>query len=81
MNNEKLSEMPHSRQCEECSRQFNHIEQHYGLNKLEHFAGLAMQGLLSSLGQHDVTYYDEIASDAVMAAKALLKQLEGESNE
>lgn len=47
-----------------------------GLTKLEHFAGLAMQGLLSSWGNHDVTDYDEIASDAVMAAKALLTQLE-----
>ena len=52
-----------------------------GLTKLEHFAGLAMQGLLSSYGRHDVTCYSEIASDAVMASKALLKQLEGESNE
>ena len=47
-----------------------------GLTKLEHFAGLAMQGLMASYGQHDVTDYDEIASDSVMAAKALLAELE-----
>ncbi len=37
---------------------------------------MAMQGLLGSFGVHDVTAYDETASDAVMAADALLKELE-----
>lgn len=46
-----------------------------GLTKREYFAGLALQGLLASLGQHDVTHYDELASDAVMAADALLTEL------
>lgn len=43
-----------------------------GLTKREQFAAMAMQGLIS----HDVTDYDEMASDAVMAANALLAQLE-----
>jgi len=46
-----------------------------GLSKREHFAAMAMQGLLSSFGNHDITDYSEIASDAVMAADALLKEL------
>jgi len=51
-------------------------ESESGLTKREHFAAMAMQGLLSSFGVHDVTAYDEIASDAVMAADALLKEIE-----
>lgn len=47
-----------------------------GLTKREHFAAMAMQGLLSSFGNHDVTDYSEIASDAAMAADALLAALE-----
>ena len=52
------------------------IENGMGLSKLEHISAMAMQGLISSWGAHDVTDYDEMASDAVMAAKALLSQLE-----
>lgn len=47
-----------------------------GLTKREYFAGLALQGLLASLGQHDVTHYDELASDAVIAADALIIELQ-----
>lgn len=46
-----------------------------GLTKREHFAAMFMQGLISAWGQHDVTDFGEIASDAVMAADALLKEL------
>ena len=45
-----------------------------GLTKREHFAGLAMQGILSaSLNMHD--YPKEIAQDAVAHADALLAAL------
>lgn len=47
----------------------------YGLTKREHFAAMMMQGLISAWGQHDVTDFGEIASDAAMAADALLKEL------
>lgn len=47
-----------------------------GLTKREQFAMAAMQGLLSSFGQHDVTDYGEIASDSVMAADTLLAELD-----
>lgn len=47
-----------------------------GLTKREHFAAVAMQGLIASWGQHDVTDFGEIASDAVLAADALLAELE-----
>ena len=56
--------------------QNNGIQPSSGLTKREHFAAMAMQGLLGSFGVHDVTAYDEIASDAVMAADALPKELE-----
>ena len=47
-----------------------------GLSKIEHFAGLAMQGLLANHGNsHDQV---EVASVAVSFAKALLNQLEVE---
>lgn len=46
-----------------------------GLTKFEYLAGQMMQGLLASIGQHDVTGFDEMASDAVSAAKALIKEL------
>ena len=47
-----------------------------GLTKREHFAAMAMQGLLASFGEHDVTDAGEIASDAVLFADALLDKLE-----
>ena len=50
-------------------------EVHYGLTKREYFAGLAMQGLIASWGKHDLTDFDDIAHDAVMAADALINEL------
>ena len=47
----------------------------YGLTKREYFAAMAMQGLLSSCGQYKVTAYNEIASDCVLAADALIEEL------
>lgn len=46
-----------------------------GLTKREHIAIAAMQGILSSIGQHDVTDFKEMASDAVMATDALINAL------
>ncbi|UTA78996.1 hypothetical protein J4377_13645 [Halomonas sp. XH26] len=45
-----------------------------GLSKREHFAGLAMQGLLAS-GPHDCDEHG-VAHDAVLNADALLAALE-----
>lgn len=45
-----------------------------GLTKREYFAGLALQGLCSNLSGNQFT--EEIASDAVEFADALLKALE-----
>ncbi|MEC8917150.1 MAG: hypothetical protein VX796_05970 [Pseudomonadota bacterium] len=47
-----------------------------GLTKREHFAAMAMQGLISSFGSHDVWNSSEVASDAVIFADALLAELE-----
>ena len=47
-----------------------------GLTKREMMATHMMQGLISAWGQHDVTSADELASDAVMMADALLAELE-----
>ena len=53
-----------------------------GITKLEHFAGLAMQGLTGTCtGSIGGGYEDEIAKASITLAKALLNQLEGESNE
>lgn len=46
-----------------------------GLTIRQHFAGLCMQGLLAAWGNHDVTSYDELANDAVIAADALIAEL------
>ena len=43
------------------------------LTVLEQFAMAAMQGLVSAWGQHDVTDFDEIASDSFNIAKAMIK--------
>ena len=45
-----------------------------GLTKLEHFAGLAMQGIMAN-DQKYLTWSD-LAKDAVSVADALLKELE-----
>jgi len=47
-----------------------------GMTKREAFAMAAMQGLLSSWGEHDVSSFFEIASDSLNAADALLQALE-----
>lgn len=46
-----------------------------GLTIRQELAARAMQGLLSSWGSHDVTSLEEIASDAVRAADALIAEL------
>lgn len=46
-----------------------------GLTKRELFAAMAMQGLLASWGNHDVTDSGDLASDAVRAADALIAEL------
>ena len=48
---------------------------HPGLTKLEHFAGLAMQGLITLKGS-DCQNADQTAMQCVRMAKALLAQLE-----
>jgi hypothetical protein len=40
----------------------------------DHFAGLAMSGLVGAWGAHDVQDYTEIASDAYLLADAMLKE-------
>lgn len=44
----------------------------------DEFAGKAMQGIMSSWGQHDVTDFEEIASDSKNLANAMLKASKGE---
>jgi len=40
----------------------------------DHFAGLAMSGLVGAWGAHDIQDYTEIASDAYTLADAMLKE-------
>jgi len=53
----------------------DHVDLLSGLTKREHFAGLAMQGLLSNPSQIDTTHFEWIAQHAVGYADALLKEL------
>lgn len=53
----------------------------YGFTKREIIAAMAMQGLLASWGEHDVTDFWDIASDSVKAADALLSALSTSSNQ
>lgn len=56
-------------------------EYHYGLNKLEYFSGLAMQGLLSSGNKWiNPGDYIHMAKLSVNQAKELIKQLKVEDN-
>ena len=51
-----------------------------GLTKLEHFAGLAMQGLITLKGS-DCQNADQTAMQCVRMAKALLAQLDREKGD
>lgn len=46
-----------------------------GLTVRDYFAAIAMQGLISSIGQHDLLYCSDIAHDAVLYADALIDAL------
>lgn len=53
-----------------------------GLTKLEHFAGLAMQGFCSKSSAPDtLSTVNKVAAVSVEMAKALLQQLEGGEDE
>lgn len=56
------------------------VEGSGGLTKLEHFAGLAMQGIMATLVDCTSIYPKEIANDAVMVAKALLEELDKQTD-
>jgi len=51
-----------------------------GLTKREHFAAMAMQGLMSRIGVDEEWNLKEYSNTAVEAADALLAALEGESS-
>lgn len=59
-------------------RERHGISEEKGLTIRAELAARALQGLLSSWGQHDVTSMEELASDAVRAADALIEQLNKE---
>jgi hypothetical protein len=45
---------------------------HAGLSLRDHFAGMAMQGLISAWGAHGIGQYDEIAHHAYKIAEAMI---------
>lgn len=47
-----------------------------GLTKREHFAAMAMQGLLVNMGRNEFNDSGAVSSEAVKQADALLKELE-----
>ena len=52
------------------------IEDWHGLTKREHFAGLAMQGMLAAMEGDGILAYPRVAPEAVKAADALLAELD-----
>lgn len=46
-----------------------------GLTKREYISIQVLNGLISAWGEHDVTDYNDLAHDAVMAADALIDAL------
>ena len=58
-----------------CSSDFEYGE---GLTKREHFAGLAMQGLMSD--EDEYLQWSDLAKDSVAVADALLKALEQDND-
>ena len=50
-----------------------------GLTKREHFAAIAMQGLLVNMGRNEFNDCVVVADEAVNAADALLKALEAKA--
>lgn len=74
MNNRDLPAMPQTNADNLCHQTGSAVPKHAGLTKREHFAGLAMQGLIAA--DHEcVTDKDDIARYAVEVADALLEEL------
>ena len=71
MKNENSPAFPISE--EETDRIDQGIKIYTGLTKREHFAAMAMQGLISEINVHN---YKDLAEYSVRAADALLKELE-----
>lgn len=46
-----------------------------GITLRQYYAGLAMQGLLASYGNHDTSDFTEIASDSVYMADVIIEEL------
>lgn len=53
----------------------SHVLNTGGLTIRAEFAARAMQGLISSIGSHDLLAADDISHDAVMFADALINAL------
>ena len=47
-----------------------------GLELRDYFAAKAMQALITSMHEHDISEYSEIAHDAYLAADAMLAERE-----
>ena len=78
MNNKDMPAMPLSVQMDKSVDDTSMPERYRtGLTKLEHFAGLAMQGLITLKGS-DCQDADITANQCVRMAKALLSQLDKE---
>ena len=67
-------DMPTSPIFDSTGRSIEHYDSYYatGLTKREHFAAIAMQGILSTGFRHE----EEVAKQAIKAADALLKGLD-----
>jgi len=82
MNNADMPAMPSEFKYHNPQAKRDYHEMNSGLTKREHFAAMAMQGMLNNAGRngYEFTNQEIIADDAVNMANALLKALES-SNE
>lgn len=75
MSNSNESAMPSTAQCERCNQTHNKSEYTSGLSKREHFAGLAMQGLLANSAYYEISTTD-LTIESLMLADVLLAELD-----
>ena len=81
MNNADMPAMPVVESCYQCHATMDQPNINYGLTKLEHFAGLAMQGLLA--GGYCINdpqnRMSDVGEEAIGIAEVILAKLDKEN--
>ncbi len=74
MNNSDMPAMPSDHTY--IDGDINCREMHTGLTKREHFAGLAMQGIMASIKDDQVWSMTDVARTAIQMSSVLLEELD-----